>query len=226
MNEFFDSTDSIGLEKNKTTYYLTNQVFDNIHAFVFIFDFKRKIPIWINKYYETRMGYSLKDLENLTSKKFFSLFQPDSLKVFENKMKNYNSLTDTDRKTIYKLKTYEGNWINMMISTSILNFDEDGKARYLLGYGIEIIDDELHKSLNKLFEIEHKSTNFVKFNKLSKRELEILVFIANSYTDKEIADKLNISINTSKTHRKRIISKLGLKNTASLVKLAIECNLA
>jgi DNA-binding NarL/FixJ family response regulator len=134
-------------------------------------------------------------------------------------------MSNSDRKTVYKLKTKNGSWMNMMISSIILEFDYDGKARYLLGYGVKIIEDKLHKSLNQFIDIEQKSENLLKFNKLSKREIEILAFIANCFTDKKITDKLKLSINTTKTHRKRIINKFGLKNTASLVKLALENNL-
>jgi DNA-binding CsgD family transcriptional regulator len=226
MKEFFDKigTDS-GLENYETTYYLTNQIFDNIHAFVFVFNFEKKIPAWYNKYYETRMGYSLSELKDLTSERFFSLFHPDSLKVFNERMSSYPIVPQPDKKTIYKLKTKDESWIKLMISSNILKYTPDGKIKYLIGYGVEIVDDEFSKSLVKLNEIEHKSSHLLLFDKLSKRELEIITYIANCFTDKEIAEKLKISVNTTKTHRKRIINKLGLKNTASLVKFAIESNI-
>lgn len=226
MKDFLDDIALGNLKNNDTTYYLANHVFDNIHAFVFIFDFEMKIPVWINKYYETRMGYSLKELDTLSTERFLSLFHPDSLKVFVDRMSNYYNLSLADRKTIYRLKTKDGSWINMMISSSVFEKTPEGQTKYLIGYGVEIIEDELHKSFDKLTDIELKSNNLLLFDKLSKRELEIIVFIANCFTDKEIAQKLQISVNTAKTHRKRIINKLGLKNTASLVKLAIESNLA
>lgn len=57
---------------------------------------------------------------------------------------------------------------------------------------------------------------------LSRREKEILVHIAMEYTTQEIADKLFISQNTVNTHRKNLMSKLNAKNTAGLVKYAIQ----
>ncbi|MFT3677622.1 MAG: response regulator transcription factor [Chitinophagaceae bacterium] len=56
---------------------------------------------------------------------------------------------------------------------------------------------------------------------LTKREKEILVLVAEEMSNQEIADKLFISLRTVETHRFNIIQKLGIKNTAGLVKEAI-----
>ena len=53
-------------------------------------------------------------------------------------------------------------------------------------------------------------------NELSQREIEVLCLIAQGHLNKEIADKLNISINTVLSHRKNITSKLGIKSVSGL----------
>jgi len=60
---------------------------------------------------------------------------------------------------------------------------------------------------------------------LSKREQEILVMIANEFTNEEIADKLSLSKRTVDTHRQNMINKLQIKNTAGLIKYAIQNHL-
>ena len=57
---------------------------------------------------------------------------------------------------------------------------------------------------------------------LTSREIEIIRYVAAGLTNQEIATKLFLSHNTVETHRKNIIAKLGLKNTASLVKYAAD----
>ena len=57
---------------------------------------------------------------------------------------------------------------------------------------------------------------------LTTRELEIIKLIADGLTNQEIAAKLFLSTMTVDTHRKNMIAKLQLKNTASLVKYAFE----
>ncbi len=61
-------------------------------------------------------------------------------------------------------------------------------------------------------------------SKLTKREIEIIKLIMNSLTNKEIATQLFLSELTINTHRKNAMQKLELKNTASLVKFAMDNN--
>ena len=60
---------------------------------------------------------------------------------------------------------------------------------------------------------------------LSPRETEVLKLIAQEYSNAEIAEKLFISIRTVDTHRRNLLEKLQVKNTAGLVKYAIKNNL-
>lgn len=58
--------------------------------------------------------------------------------------------------------------------------------------------------------------------KLTRREKEILQLIIDEKTTQEIADTLFLSVSTVETHRMNLISKLGVKNVAGLVKLTLE----
>ena len=57
---------------------------------------------------------------------------------------------------------------------------------------------------------------------LTRREIEVLKLIAEGLTNQEIADKLFVSVSTVDSHRKNLISKLQVKNTAALVRIALE----
>lgn len=54
-------------------------------------------------------------------------------------------------------------------------------------------------------------------NKLSKREGEVANLIVQGLTNKEISKQLFISFETVRSHRKSILKKTGLKNTAALI---------
>lgn len=56
---------------------------------------------------------------------------------------------------------------------------------------------------------------------LTTRELEILQFIVDGKSNKEIADQLNLSVNTVSVHRANIMDTLGIHKTAELVVYAI-----
>lgn len=60
---------------------------------------------------------------------------------------------------------------------------------------------------------------------ISKRECEIITLIAEGYTNQQIAEKLFLSSHTINTHRKNIMAKLGVKNTAGIVMYAVKTNL-
>lgn len=56
---------------------------------------------------------------------------------------------------------------------------------------------------------------------LSAREIEVLVLVSKGYINKEIAEKLNISLTTVITHRKNITEKLGIKSVSGLTMYAV-----
>ena len=57
---------------------------------------------------------------------------------------------------------------------------------------------------------------------LTPREKELLSHIVNGNTNNEIADKMCLGIETINSYRKNLLCKLGTRNTATLVKMAIE----
>ena len=63
------------------------------------------------------------------------------------------------------------------------------------------------------------------FPSLSRREKEVLALILDELTTKEIAGKLFISVGTVETHRRNMLAKVGARNTAGLVRIALEYGL-
>jgi DNA-binding NarL/FixJ family response regulator len=62
-------------------------------------------------------------------------------------------------------------------------------------------------------------------NDLTKREHEVLGLVAMGKGNKEIAESLFISVKTVETHKGNILEKLGLRNSAELIKYAIKNNI-
>jgi DNA-binding NarL/FixJ family response regulator len=57
--------------------------------------------------------------------------------------------------------------------------------------------------------------------RLSEREREVLILIAEGLANKEIADRLNVSVRTAEKHRQSVMDKLGVHKATELVKFAI-----
>ncbi len=60
------------------------------------------------------------------------------------------------------------------------------------------------------------------FPPLTRREKEVLGLISEGNTNAEIAEKLFISADTVNSHRKKLLAKLEVKNTAMLIKYAVD----
>ncbi len=58
--------------------------------------------------------------------------------------------------------------------------------------------------------------------KLTQREIDVIILIAEEHTTQEIADKLFLSKHTIESYRKNLIAKLGVRNLAGLTKYAIK----
>jgi len=71
----------------------------------------------------------------------------------------------------------------------------------------------------------NEDDEFLKQFQLTKRELELLQFIKQNYTNQQMADHLHLSIYTVETHRKNIMQKLNLKNPVELTKFMLQYNL-
>jgi DNA-binding NarL/FixJ family response regulator len=74
---------------------------------------------------------------------------------------------------------------------------------------------------NELFQAHHKGQLTPQIEPLTTREREVLKFIAEGLSNKEIADLLFISVRTVENHRANIMRKLNIKSTANLIKYAI-----
>lgn len=65
------------------------------------------------------------------------------------------------------------------------------------------------------------SCDGVEYNQLSPREIEVLRLLSRGCINKEIADRLDISLNTVLSHRKNISAKLGIKTSSALAVYAM-----
>ncbi len=89
------------------------------------------------------------------------------------------------------------------------------KAILEVSNGSRYICDEIKKNITELGLEENRDTPNV--NSLTDREIQIINFIREGYSSKEIAAHLNISLKTVEVHRHNVLKKLKLKNSASLV---------
>lgn len=85
-----------------------------------------------------------------------------------------------------------------------------------IGSGIKLTEDWQENGFRSFEE------KFVKKYFLTKREIQILRLITEAKSNKQIAKELYISDQTVSVHRKNIMRKIGVSNTAGLIKLAYD----
>ncbi len=85
--------------------------------------------------------------------------------------------------------------------------------------------NELIKDRHQKAKGDNENSSEPSIEVLTQREKEVLRLIAEENTNKEIAEKLYISPRTVDTHRRNLLQKLNVKNTAGLVKFAIKHNI-
>lgn len=90
------------------------------------------------------------------------------------------------------------------------------KVLKLISEGKTFFSKEITEKVNSADQIESI--------KLTPREKEVLILVANELTNQEIATELFVSITTVISHRKRLIQKFNARNTAGLIKRAMEQN--
>lgn len=106
---------------------------------------------------------------------------------------------------------------------------QNGASGYVLkNASIEEIVKAIEAAMNGEIFLSDQASIAIDENKnalipvITRREKEVLMLIAKGLTNKEIADKLFISTTTVDTHRKNLLAKFQVKNTASLISLATQ----
>jgi two-component system nitrate/nitrite response regulator NarL len=134
-------------------------------------------------------------------------------------------------------KTYPQLIIMILSSLSDVNLLRDYLAKGIDGYLSKSINEhELKQAFEATFsgkkyissDLNSKlatSLYSIENTVLTKKELEVLRLVAAGYNVKKIADQLFVSPVTVMTHRRSILSKLGLHSAAELVKYAYDNNL-
>lgn len=126
----------------------------------------------------------------------------------------------------------ESSLIKLMLSSGAKGYvlknagqDEVIDAITKVNSGKSYLDDTVNEIvLNSVMnQSERKNTN--PFPTLSRREKDVLQCILDELTTNEIADRLHISFGTVETHRRNMLIKTGARNTAGLVRIALEYEL-
>ncbi len=117
---------------------------------------------------------------------------------------------------------------NQLFTVSLTDLQSEGDNT--IHYDYELSELATNLQIQKLIQVIRKSASKSKMataenGDLTQREKDVIRQIALGLSNKEIADKLNISIHTVISHRKNITEKLNIKSISGLTVYAIMNNL-
>ncbi|NND64037.1 MAG: response regulator transcription factor [Flavobacteriaceae bacterium] len=137
-----------------------------------------------------------------------------------------------DLKVIAITMHKESSLIKLMLSHGAKGYILKNAGQAEIIEAIEAVNNNklyLDDTVNEIVvnSVVHKNGNKSNspFPTLSRREKEVLQCILDEFTTQEIADKLHISFGTVETHRRNMLIKTGARNTAGLVRIALEYEL-
>lgn len=186
--------------------------------------------------YSLILGYDKSEIYEKGLPFHFSKYHPDDI---ENWQQILNDLMvfvmkmpfEERRKCVYtwnyRIFTKKGNCLNIQECLKPIYYDHVGKP--IVGFSECTVIDNIKKQpqigvCKKMNENSEYETLFYKnysksilLDRLTNRELDIVRLLTDGHSTKEISTKLNISENTTSTHRKNILSKLEFKSTAEII---------
>ncbi|MBM1105429.1 PAS domain-containing protein [Aurantibacter crassamenti] len=222
-----------------------DQYLPRLQSFIMVQDTVNQTFEYVCDNYEKLLGYNKQEVVEQGMAFHFTKIHPEDI---PNWMKILNDLmqytmthvNQDDRINCvyywnYRLKNAKSEYVNIQVHQTPLFFDEQGKP--ILGYSQNTILGNSKKQpmigvCKKLNSNNEYETLFYKnyseallIDNLSNRELDIVRLLAKGNTTKEISTKLNISIHTTATHRKNILSKLKFNSSSEIINYCNENHL-
>ena len=211
-------------------YTLLTKAINQIHSAIFIFRYKSKKDvdlIWVNNRYKNWLKEYLADHDiDETTSTFNSFLVKDDIEQFKKGYEFFLEHPAEPFRTIHHRQDKDGRDLWLFINAIVIEYNKKKKPDLVVMMITDLtneIDSEI--SLKNLLDQNLEVRKQYQAVELTDRQREILKLIIKGYTNKEIAEELNISQHTVDTHRKKLLAKFKAKNSATLVRVAFEMGL-
>lgn len=220
----------IGVDlKDKNFDHILNTVDVLKNQFICIYD-STQDELVFQKNIQEILGYPN---HRWTVKELFQIFHPEDLKKIIKVFNRVKKFYFNDFKKPFscfsftaRLKKADGTYCHVLNQEFVLEYDHSKNYILTLNIGTEIS----HFNLDDTIKINLTGPGSEKLNfddlliqnnvKVSNRELQILNMISEGLDSHSIAEALKISVHTVNTHRRNLIIRFKVDNTAQLVSVA------
>ncbi len=218
-NELIDDIERTQYENKNLTerihFYKT--LLKNIPSIFIIIDFSTQKIIWKNKEFESVIHTSPVN-DKLIIKQVYPYYK-DNKNTYEKKTIYSNS-------GIFKINDHLKEPASYYFKGIVLKYDtyNEPKEVFINAFNLsEKINTDLQ--LEELIKENKRLKNKLTLSILTKREKEIIKMVAGGLSSKKISEELGLSFYTVETHRKNILNKIDINNTAELIRFATETGL-
>ncbi|MDO7174052.1 response regulator transcription factor [Mariniflexile sp. AS56] len=189
---------------------------DNLQISIYLIE-KEKF-IYSNLALEKIIGNYASIILNKNWDYWFDIVSKDELLFVKSKIKTFFSVPYLNTPFILKYHIIDENGKKIFLRHELLLHYLEGHV-LAISYFFDITEKERIEAYFKITNEKYK--HFCdKTELISPREKEVLNLVADGYSSKQIADRLFISNHTAISHRKNLIEKFKVKNTAQLIKRA------
>jgi DNA-binding CsgD family transcriptional regulator len=186
-----------------------------------VFDIKKNKFLYCNDSFKNVLGYNTDEIIRGGWEFWYKKINPNEARDIKNRInlliqKPYSGKHPEVLSCTYHIKDIYNKWYFVNHELSLYHFKKNFIA---LNYLYDISQKErieYYFGIKKQLPLNNYNTNIA----VSHREKEVLMLIAEGFSSKQIANELSISNHTAIKHRKNLIEKFKVKNTAQLIKEA------
>ncbi|XCF06020.1 helix-turn-helix transcriptional regulator [Tamlana crocina] len=191
------------------------------HLNIAIYSLEKGVFVFGTPTLEKIMGTDVSYIFNNNWNYWFSLIKKDERNTIKNRIKSFLSAPFFDPAFSLKYHLINKTGTSVFLKHDIV-LHRMGDDTWMVNYFFDLSAKEQFEACLKQLEHNNDAEKRGSAGLISPREKEVLKLVADGFSSKQIADRLFISSHTAITHRKNLIEKFNVKNTAQLIKRAYQ----
>jgi len=207
--------------------YPDTLLFDQVPGIIYVSDNATKTIQWCNKYFESEAGYTLSEMKAMGIEFFRKIMHPED---FEQAVNAQTKFSKNSQPRFYGFCRFKGKnsetweWVN---GTAVpFSFDAQGNIKEVICVFVKVfpkVDTPLQAEhlFNTIKQIMYEH----ELKKITPKEKAVIILAVQGYSEKMIANAMQIQKCTVEFHLRNIRSKLNVPNMQALISKAKDLGL-